>query len=402
MSGTASTLRSSGTWSWRGFFCPRRAPAAAESSVLVLSESSESSEEEGLGLRTTLSIADPLPRIVFGSAVEAAILAAGTAQELHSLFPEDLAHYRERRIWHTGRAPVWTLEARATRALRAGIAVRRVLDGVVRYPATSLKISATNTIYIVLRDPQSSEPWWCRSYDIYIEKLGQIEEQEVKILAYLLKCRSTGFMVALPAGEQVTSVLEQMIDEEDGTPLVVFKEVTVNLEDARGRRFGSGPMVLADFAAECAAFFRRTPSLRGAAALGILRLNVMNTVARPAVRNLLTVADQWIAEIAGQDDAMLDYFTAEEVGDGDPELAPVVNGAADEHAEVVRQMQARIDELQASLQTMQPAAPVDLEPRPGLSFGQGRTTLFDPSLAPSTVGAGALQRLRQLAGVALV
>lgn len=219
--------------------------------------------------------------------------------------------------------------------------------------------------------------------------IGEIEEREVKILCYLLRCRTAGFMILAPAIPEVAAVLEQLVDS-DGLPLVVTRESTVNLEDARGRKFGSGPVFLADLASECCQNFSRTPALRGAAQQGLLRLQVEGTVAKPSARSAMTVADQWIAEMSGQDDALLEYFTAEDEQPEEVGAPPL--GSID--ADVLQQMQARINELEASLVDRPPRPVIDLEPRPKAL--PGRSVLFEA--VPNGVDEAAMQRLRQLAG----
>ena len=75
--------------------------------------------------------------------------------------------------------------------------------------------------------------------------VGSLEGAEVRVLAHLVRCRASGFMVLLPALEEVLATLEQL-EDGDGDGLVVQKEVDVPLEDARRRRSGSGQMVLVD------------------------------------------------------------------------------------------------------------------------------------------------------------
>ena len=199
--------------------------------------------------------------------------------------------------------------------------------------------------------------------------VGSLEGAEVRVLAHLVRCRASGFMVLLPALEEVLAILEQLVDG-DGDSLVVQKEVDVPLEDARGRRFGSGQMVLVDMPAECAAHFVRTPALRGNAAAGLLRMMAQNSIARPSMRGAHQAAELWISELAEADEVLLEHFTAEE-GEA---ASPVQSNVS---PEVVQQLQARI----AQLETQQAApsgglAPVvDLEPRP---HAAGRSVLFAP------------------------
>ena len=190
--------------------------------------------------------------------------------------------------------------------------------------------------------------------------VGSLESAEVRVLAHLVRCRASGFMVLLPALEKVLAILEQLVDG-DGDSLVVQKEVDVPLEDARGRRFGSGQMVLVDMPAECAAHFVRTPALRGNAAAGLLRMMAQNSIARPSMRGAHQAAEFWISELAEADEVLLEYFTAEEPEMQGEAASPVQSNVS---PEVVQQLQARI----AQLETQQAApsgglAPVvDLEP----------------------------------------
>lgn len=50
-------------------------------------------------------------------------------------------------------------------------------------------------------------------------------------------------MVALPELAEVQAILDQAPDS-DGVSLVVLRPFSVNLEDSRGRKFGSGQMLL--------------------------------------------------------------------------------------------------------------------------------------------------------------
>ena len=215
---------------------------------------------------------------------------------------------------------------------------------------------------------------------------GNFGDREVRILAHLLRCRPSGFMVMLPVLEEVQGVLDQLVDEE-GTSLFVSREVDVPLEDSAGRKFGVGAMALVDFVADCAAQFARTPALRGAASAGLLRMTVRGAVARPASRGVLQLAAAWIDEMAEIDENLQKYFTGED-GEGLPE--PSASGAAYVEADVVQQLQARIAQLeaQAGARTLPSVAPVvDLEPRP---HGPGRSVLFSPSSLEGTVDRSTL------------
>lgn len=114
------------------------------------------------------TVSQPFPELELTEAEVSAILAASTAAELHRLFPESLADYRERVLGEVGTPGyVWTLEARATRALRAGLSARRVLQGRGRFPVKSPRISAESSIYVVLRSNGDPSSWWCRNFILY-------------------------------------------------------------------------------------------------------------------------------------------------------------------------------------------------------------------------------------------
>ena len=89
--------------------------------------------------------------------------------------------------------------------------------------------------------------------------------EEVKILVHLVKCRSNGFMVFLPTFAGVVELLDAL-DLEGSRLEVLFKEVTIDLEDARGRKFGTGAAILADFPKEALPFFALSSTVKGAAA----------------------------------------------------------------------------------------------------------------------------------------
>ena len=65
--------------------------------------------------------------------------------------------------------------------------------------------------------------------------VGTVAEQEVRILAYLLKCRLSGFMVVLPDAEEAHAILDAAVDA-DGCNLAVSCNFQVNLEDCRSRK----------------------------------------------------------------------------------------------------------------------------------------------------------------------
>lgn len=226
-------------------------------------------------------------------------------------------------------------------------------------------------------------------------------EDEIRVLVYIVKCRSSGFMVILPFLDDVREVLTHCFLDGEGSHLVLYHEAVLPFEDAKGRKFGQGKVFLADFADECAGSFTRTPALRGGGPPGMLRLLVEGAVARPAVKGALNAAAEWIGDVADTDEGLQEYFTPEETGDLNLNaldgVAPVANGAPPD-ADVVAQLQARVVQLEAALAADAPAqAPVvDLEPAPRRA---GRGSLFDMPNA-GALDETTLARLRQAAGPA--
>ena len=228
--------------------------------------------------------------------------------------------------------------------------------------------------------------------------------QEERILCYLVRCRSNGFLILLPGVTVAESALGGLIGD-DGAELAVYKQVEVGLEDSRGRRFGVGIMFIADLSAECAFFFSRAPSLRGGRSPGggeLIRMKVGDAVARPASRGAWQVAEAWIAEQAGADELVQEYQTAESgVPNGEDEALASDSDAA----EIISQLQARVQELEAQMPQVSrlgagaPRAPVppllQAEPK---RRAPGATELF--SRAAGAVAPAALEQLKLMAGAA--
>ena len=218
--------------------------------------------------------------------------------------------------------------------------------------------------------------------------------QEVRVLTHLVRCRANGFMGLVPALAEVADALGVLVDGA-GQSLLVTKDVRLPIEDSRGKRFGEADLWLVDFAADCAASFIRGPAVRGSKAGGdIIRLRIGEVVARPSSQAAWSASNDWIAEMA-EDDSMNEYLTAaEEVAEGmsEPE--------ADQQADLVAQLQARIVELeaaQASPQVHQQAAPAPLAFKPK-TRGLQPTQLFDPQQTATVLDPSTVMKLKSLAG----
>eukprot|EP00435_Cladocopium_sp_Y103_P044796 s2013_g12.t1 len=391
-----------------------------------------------------------LPVIEFSRDFEVAILSCREPERLACLVPSFLDSYTREPALHSS-DPLWSPAARVGRALRAGISARRVLTGQFHRQARSPELlSIANHVYVCLHCIRSETGWWTTSYELYwgfiadpdtdedrfqacsaapithrplsfdeVQRLGVSSAsskvlptlclvshageppEEVRILGYLVRCRTNGFMVILPGLTTVQSVLDSLLSDL-GSEQLVYKLEEAHLEDSRGRKFGKGSVYLVDFSAECALFFSRAPALRGAAASGIQRLKVGDAVARPAAKAAWQMSEAWIAELAGEDEAIQEYFTAESdfPGAAQEEQSPAGTYGPGTPDEAVERLEAQVQDLREQLarasqaqRQVPPSAKAD--PHRGVA---APATLFS---APSaSLDASTLQQLKQLAGPA--
>lgn len=224
------------------------------------------------------------------------------------------------------------------------------------------------------------------------------EEREIKILVHLVRCRPNGFMGILPNLPEVVAVLESLVDLDENAG-VFHKEIRINVEDSKGRKFGQLPAIIADFGEGCCQAFRRGPAIRGRVNAELLRLKVDDIVARPSARAAWQASEDWIAEMA-EDDSMHEYLTAAE------EVQPILDAGdsgaeGDGNAEIVAQLQARIMELE-SLQrspAAQSSAPrVTILPEPPARVPQATQLFGMPGGQTGDLDASTVNRLKSLAG----
>ena len=228
--------------------------------------------------------------------------------------------------------------------------------------------------------------------------------EEVKILVHLVKCRSNGFMVFLPTFAGVVELLDAL-DLEGSRLEVLFKEVTIDLEDAKGRKFGTGAAILADFPKEALPFFALSSTVKGAAAKRLIRLNVNGTVARPALRGATSLAADWISEFAEMEDVMVEYLTAESGGErADDEVGDGARGAAqataDDESDLVARLLSRIEELeqqQVRPSALRPPSAVQIDSQPKVI---PPSTLFAGAPPAPVLDGATLAKLKSLAGPA--
>lgn len=181
-------------------------------------------------------------------------------------------------------------------------------------------------------------------------------------LACLLRCRAGGFMVVFPFLETIVSYLENWVDLE-GSPMVLTSVVEVELETSRGRTFGTGSVLLADFSWDHLAFFRRPPTSRSSDLTDILRFKQQNTVLRPKASAVWEAAEQWINAQSSEETHFQEYVTAAEEDDAEENQEELGRQSAfggvdqTEQADIIQQMQARLLELESRNLTAQSKAP---------------------------------------------
>ena len=123
------------------------------------------------------------------------------------------------------------------------------------------------------------------------------------------------------------------------------------------------------------------------------RLKVGDAVARPASRPLWPFVDNWIAELAGEDETMQEYFTAETDPPGE-DLFKDLGIEADASDSQVSRLEAQLKDFQAQLEGSEGLSSACFD----VSRAQLPLRCFSQpgaSLDPAT-----LQQLKQLAGPA--
>eukprot|EP00438_Fugacium_kawagutii_P004723 Skav217803 [mRNA] locus=scaffold1782:499553:529753:- [translate_table: standard] len=165
--------------------------------------------------------------------------------------------------------------------------------------------------------------------------------------------RANGFMVVLPAVQEVQEILGGFIPE--GEEICVSTEVEMAMETSRGRALGNLNVVMADLPWSYLSLFRRTPPKSTAGR--VIMFKVGSTACKPVERSALDVGHQWIGDCldpaTGQEytDAMEDLEGDEFLSDGqlgqqDEEPTPSI--AAAEQSEV-QEMRSRMAAMEAML-----------------------------------------------------
>ena len=286
----------------------------------------------------------------------------------------------------------WTARARIARAVRAGIAAAIALRGDSEFVVRSLPLSVSNRIYIALRSGSSPASFYTANYSRYFDRVSdpatgqfrtgsishafasraeaeaycsaagqppQLSSEAIVALlaqdapgkplpllymyalddpppwratAFLLKIRAGGFMVAVPASEEVieffTALSDDLEGEESGSLPVVWKEVLVACETSRRRRMGDVTVLLADLSWPHLEHFRRATSSRPPAGVVLLAITQDGAAVRPIKEAVREAADDWVNEQLS-DATFLEYATAEELPEHQDEEAEAPEEEAD-------------------------------------------------------------------------
>ncbi len=153
-------------------------------------------------------------------------------------------------------------------------------------------------------------------------------------------------MVVAPFLEEIVTHISSIAEDEASEP--ASKEVEVRVETARGRYLGVTPVLLIDLVWSMSTWFKKVQSLRVAGGWETLRITFDGTLARPVARAAFEASELWVLE-HGEGDPFLDYVTADEMVPDvvDQPYGPGDGGAGADQADLVRQLQARIVELEA-------------------------------------------------------
>lgn len=205
----------------------------------------------------------------------------------------------------------------------------------------------------------------------------------ITALAFVIRCRPGGFMVCLPAEEQVQTAL-------DAAPLRYAHQLCmITIGANRGRNTAEVEAVLVDSAWDALEDFSKVTALRGEAAKALVKFKLGASGAAPMLDSVIAASDAWIAEAMAEETAA-EYFTGDEFADPAIDGEPLADGAVD--AGVVDQLQNRVLELEAQL-----AAAAVHPPRPPTPGTLGGGLLAGGPRAPAAV-PNVLDRMRALAG----
>ena len=221
------------------------------------------------------------------------------------------------------------------------------------------------------------------------------------VASYPVYQRSGGFMVAVPALEEVKNFLDAVSGGDDGE--AASHQVEVELVTNRGRLLGRVDRFLVDLPWAFLGHFQRVPRGASAPQFEVVHFSLGGTQGKPSVKSVRTAADNWIGQ--GMDDTTAqDYFTGEELepqdtGDDEElelEAAPTTGTPPAD----VTSLETQIKQLQRELaQTrLQQASNVNPPGADVVVTPAKARALFTGSRAQQQINPTDWARLQQLAG----
>ena len=184
--------------------------------------------------------------------------------------------------------------------------------------------------------------------------LGENQKEEWRALCYLLRYRPGGFMMVAPFLEEVVTHLAALGETEDITPGT--KEVEVRVETARGRYLGVLSVLLVDLGWPMVRYLRKVQAVRVSGGWETLKIAYENTIARPVSRAAFEASELWVLE-HGEGDPFMEYVTADEMVPDFPDQPYGSQPAALADEDLVRQLQARIVDLESQAAAARGNAP---------------------------------------------
>ena len=200
-------------------------------------------------------------------------------------------------------------------------------------------------------------------------------------VAFLLRCRANGFMIAVPSVTRIREYVEGLLTG-DGEPLALVHREQVQAETVRGRHLGPSHVLLLDFPWAALEYLVAPQALRGISdrASRVITLQVGTTPPRPCAGDTLDAAARWVERL-------------------DPDTAQEYYISAQEHEEAEEHMeQDDLAQPEPELRPPAETARTTTAPPAGPAKGQSapRTGALFGSAAPLT--AQEITRLRALAG----
>ena len=119
----------------------------------------------------------------------------------------------------------------------------------------------------------------------------------VTALAFLIRCRPGGFMVCMPAEEQVQATL-------DAAPLRFAQHpCSIYTGPNRGRNAAEVEAILVDAAWDALEDFSEVTALRGEAARALVKFKIGASGAAPTLDSVIAASDAWIGEAMAEETA---------------------------------------------------------------------------------------------------